>query len=320
MVGAEVLVRWQHPQRGWLGPAEFIPFAERTGRIAAVTRTMLKTCAALLQNELQTATRTGQGGLHLAVNISTADLRDPQLVPLLQLLLEEAQLAPDRLLLEVTESSLLGCGEDLMTRLAALRALGVGVAFANFGSGPSSLACLQRLPATELKIDRSLVADADSNAGRQQLLRSIIDMAHSLDLVVTAEGVETEAERRVLAEAGCDLLQGYLIGWPMPVADYVRKYTAPAKKRMRPRCRKDNRGKKSNRGESQAPLRREVSPACRSRCCRPSSARSGEGGPSIWLAPAETPPEPGTVLKTLSLASYWCTLATCTTSLAVTKL
>ena len=131
---------------------------------------------------------------------------------------------PHQLLLEVTESGLLDSGEDPVARLSALRALGVGVAIDDFGTGQSSLAYLQRLPATELKIDRSFVTDADSGSGRQQLLRSIVDMAHSLNLVVTAEGVETEAERAVLQSVGCDLLQGYLLGRPMPVADFVRQY------------------------------------------------------------------------------------------------
>ncbi len=216
VVGAEALIRWQHPQRGWVSPAEFIPFAERTGRIAAVTRYMLTACIELLRSEM--------GALHLAVNISTMDLRDPGFVPMVQQLLAQAGVQPQQLLLEVTESGLLDSGEDPVLRLSALRALGVGVAIDDFGTGQSSLAYLQRLPATELKIDRSFVADADSSSGRQQLLRSIVDMAHSLQLVVTAEGVETEAERALLQGVGCDLLQGYLIARPMPVADFVRKY------------------------------------------------------------------------------------------------
>jgi len=216
VVGAEALIRWKHPQRGWVAPAEFIPFAERTGRIAAVTRYMLKACIELLRSDM--------GGLHLAVNISTVDLRDPGFVPMVQQLLTQAGVPPQQLLLEVTESGLLDSGEDPVARITALRALGVGVAIDDFGTGQSSLAYLQRLPVTELKIDRSFVTDADSSSGRQQLLRSIVDMAHSLQLVVTGEGVETEAERTVLEGAGCDLLQGYLLDRPMPVADFVRKY------------------------------------------------------------------------------------------------
>jgi diguanylate cyclase (GGDEF)-like protein len=220
VVGAEALIRWQHPQRGWVSPAEFIPFAERTGRIAAVTRYMLKACIELL--------RADMGSLHLAVNISTVDLRDPGFVPMVQQLLAQAGVQPRQLLLEVTESGLLDSGEDPVARLSALRALGVGVAIDDFGTGQSSLAYLQRLPVTELKIDRCFVTDADTSSGRQQLLRSIVDMAHSLQLVVTAEGVETEAERAVLQAAGCDLLQGYLLDRPMPVADFVHKYVTGA--------------------------------------------------------------------------------------------
>ncbi len=216
VVGAEALVRWNHPQRGWVLPADFIPFAERTGRIGAVTRYMLKAGIELLRHQL--------GSLHLAVNISTMDLRDPGFVRVVEQLLAQGGVQPEKLLLEVTESGLLDSGEDPVSRLAALRALGVGVAIDDFGTGQSSLAYLQRLPATELKIDRSFVTDADCSSGRQQLLRSIIDMAHSLQLVVTAEGVETEAERAVLVGVGCDQLQGYLLGKPMPVADFVRKY------------------------------------------------------------------------------------------------
>ena len=218
ILGAEALVRWHHPQRGWIPPSEFVPFAERSGRIGSITQTMLAQCLALMGSTLPT--------LSVAVNVSTYDLRDPGFVDRLQALLVEHGVAPQRLQIEITESGLLDAGDDPITRLAAVRALGVSIAIDDFGTGQSSLAYLQRLPVDELKIDRSFVDGADAEPRRVELLASIVRLGHGLGLKVTAEGVETEAELAVLRAAGCDLAQGYLIARPMAVAAFMAAFVA----------------------------------------------------------------------------------------------
>ncbi|MEK8034871.1 EAL domain-containing protein [Ideonella sp. DXS29W] len=213
IASAEALVRWRHPTRGWIPPAEFIPFAESTGRIVDVTRCMLSQCAELLSRHLPS--------IQLAVNVSTYDLRDPSFVSMIQTLLSEHSLTPDRLRIEITESGLLDTGTEPIGRLAALRDLGVGVSIDDFGTGQSSLAYLRRLPANELKIDRSFVSGADRDAGRQEMLSAIVRMAHGMGLAVTAEGAETAAEVNLLREIGCDYAQGFAIGRPMSVTEFI---------------------------------------------------------------------------------------------------
>jgi diguanylate cyclase (GGDEF)-like protein len=208
--GAEALVRWLHPQRGWLPPSEFIPFAESTGRIRQVTQWMLEQAALTLS-------RWQARGidLTLAVNVSTLDLQDSRLPDRVATVLRSHRVPAHRLQLELTETGLLASGPDPIRVLHALRELGIGLAIDDFGTGQSSLAYLQRLPVNELKIDRSFVDGVDADPRRQALLRSIVDIGHSLRLAVTAEGVETEAELTILRQAGCDLVQGYLIARPM---------------------------------------------------------------------------------------------------------
>ncbi|MDE2402895.1 MAG: EAL domain-containing protein [Burkholderiales bacterium] len=220
MVGAEALVRWRHPERGMIPPIEFIPFAESTGRIAAITTYMLEQCIALMRERVP--------GITVAVNVSTYDLRDTTFPKRLQAILTKYGVSPERLQIEITESGLLDSDEAPIACLNAVRALGVKIAIDDFGTGQSSLAYLQRLPAHELKIDRSFVADADGNPSRRELLNSIVRLGHGLGLIVTAEGVETQGELDMLRESGCDLAQGYFIARPMPVNDFVRLFTAPA--------------------------------------------------------------------------------------------
>lgn len=210
LLGAEALVRWHHPERGWLPPGEFIPFAESTGRIRQVTQWMLEQAVATL------ADWHARGiDLTLAVNVSTLDLQDSGLPDRVATLLRRHRVPAQRLQLELTETGLMASGPDPIRVLHALREIGVGLAIDDFGTGQSSLAYLQRLPVNELKIDRSFVDGVDSDPRRQALLRSIIDIGHSLGLEVTAEGVETEAELAILRRAQCDLVQGYLIARPM---------------------------------------------------------------------------------------------------------
>jgi diguanylate cyclase (GGDEF)-like protein len=218
IVGAEALVRWRHPQRGWLPPSEFIPFAERSGRIRQITDWMLA-------RAIRTLAAWGQAGrepLVLAVNISTLDLQDQGLPARLAALLAEQGVDPSLLQLEVTETGLMASGNDPIAVLHALRSWGVRLAIDDFGTGQSSLAYLQHLPVDELKIDRSFVQDVDRDARREALLKSIVSIGQGLGLTVTAEGVENAAELACVTAAGCDLLQGYLLAKPMDLPDFER--------------------------------------------------------------------------------------------------
>jgi diguanylate cyclase (GGDEF)-like protein len=210
VLGAEALVRWQHPERGWLPPSEFIPFAESTGRIRQLTQWML-------EQGVRTLARWHEQGLELtlAINVSTLDLQDGGLADRVAALLRRHGVPAHRLQLELTESGLLSSGPDPILVLNAIREIGVGLSIDDFGTGQSSLAYLQKLPVNELKIDRSFVDGVDADPRRQALLRSIVDIGHSLRLEVTAEGVETEAEMAVVRGAHCDLVQGYLVSKPM---------------------------------------------------------------------------------------------------------
>lgn len=218
IVGAEALVRWRHPQRGWLPPSEFVPFAERSGRIRQITDWMLA-------RAIRTLAAWGQAGrepLVLAVNISTLDLQDQGLPARLAALLAEQGVDPSLLQLEVTETGLMASGNDPIAVLHALRSWGVRLAIDDFGTGQSSLAYLQHLPVDELKIDRSFVQDVDRDARREALLKSIVSIGQGLGLTVTAEGVENAAELACVTAAGCDLLQGYLLAKPMDLPDFER--------------------------------------------------------------------------------------------------
>lgn len=221
--GAEALVRWQHPTHGFMNPAEFIPFAEQTGRIRDLTRWMLRRALHNLAHMPALAERS----CYLAVNISTLDLADADLPGWLAGELARAGVAPQRLQLEVTESGLLAAGNGPIEVLTALREVGVSLALDDFGTGQSSLAYLQRLPVQELKIDRSFVDKADLEPRRQLLLQAIIDLGHSLALTVTAEGVETAGEMVMLQRAGVDLEQGYHVSRPLDEAGFAARY-APA--------------------------------------------------------------------------------------------
>ncbi|MFG6487811.1 putative bifunctional diguanylate cyclase/phosphodiesterase [Roseateles sp. BYS78W] len=213
IAGAEALVRWRHPRRGWLPPGEFVPFAESTGRIRQITQWMLEQAIATLAEWRE------QGrDMAIAVNISTLDLQDGQLPQRIEAMLQRAGVPAHRLQLELTETGLMASTQDPIHVMQSLRHLGVRLAIDDFGTGQSSLAYLQRLPVHELKIDRSFIAGADRDAKRQELLAAIVMLGHGLGLDVTAEGVETAAELALMTRLGCDLVQGYLIGKPQGAA------------------------------------------------------------------------------------------------------
>ena len=209
-VGAEALVRWQHPQRGFISPAEFLPFAEQTGYITMLTEWMLREALRTLQQW-----RVTQPDLTIAVNVSTRDLQGADFAQRVQRLLGEHTIDPTSLCLEITESGLMEDAQRGIALLQSLRNIGVKLAIDDFGTGYSSLAYLQKLPVNELKIDRSFVDRIDTQPGTQKLVKAMIEMGHGMELMVTAEGVETEAERATLQRLGADVMQGYLRSRPL---------------------------------------------------------------------------------------------------------
>ncbi len=215
VAGAEVLLRWQHPTRGLLSPAEFIPFAEQTGFIRTLTRWTLDRAIA------QGAEWYGGGRpLPLAVNISADDI-DVRLDSRVAGLLTKHGLAPSLLTLELTESSFIDDADRALRVLSAVSALGVSLSIDDFGTGYSSLSLLGRMPVHELKIDRSFVQGLESNPDSAAMVRATIDMGHSLGLKVVAEGIENAAAASRLHQFGCDVGQGYWYARPIPAAEFA---------------------------------------------------------------------------------------------------
>jgi diguanylate cyclase (GGDEF)-like protein len=214
VAGAEVLMRWQHPTRGLLSPAAFIPFAEQTGFIRRITRWALDRAVA------QGAEWHRAGcSIPLAVNIGADDI-DDRLDSRIAAMLGRHQLPPCLLSLELTESSFIDDPERALHVLNALAALGVGLSIDDFGTGYSSLGLLARMPVHEMKVDRSFVLGLASDAGYAVIVRSAIDMGHSLGLKVVAEGIETQSIADRLRELRCDIGQGYLYARPMPAQEF----------------------------------------------------------------------------------------------------
>jgi diguanylate cyclase (GGDEF)-like protein len=214
VAGAEVLLRWQHPTRGLLSPAAFVPFAEQTGFIRRITRWTLDHAIAQGAAWQQAGTP-----LPLAVNIAADDLDDVRFDSRVAGLLTRHQLSPSLLTLELTESGFIADPERALRMLDALSALGLNLSIDDFGTGYSSLSHLARMPVHEMKIDRSFVHGLETDAEYDAIVKSAIDMGHSMGLQVVAEGIENESSAQRLRELGCDIAQGYLYARPMPLAD-----------------------------------------------------------------------------------------------------
>ncbi len=212
VAGAEVLLRWQHPTRGLLMPADFIPFAEQTGFIRRLTRWTLD--HAIAQGAKWQ--RSGKA-LSLAVNISADDIGDARFDSRVAGMLTRHQLPPPLLTLELTESGFIEDPTRALRVLDALAALGLKLSIDDFGTGYSSLSHLARMPVHEVKIDRSFVLGLESDAEFAPVVRSAIDMGHGLGLKVVAEGIETEEAAARLRAFHCDIAQGYLYAKPMPL-------------------------------------------------------------------------------------------------------
>jgi len=218
--GGELLLRWQHPQRGLVGPMEFVPQAEASGLIVPIGSWVLEQACEQLAAWRRDPVLREMG---LAVNVSERQLREPGFVDLVRRLLADTGADPRRLTIELTESSLATDVEAVITRMLALQALGVRFSLDDFGTGYSSLSYLKRMPLDELKIDRGFVKDMLVDANDAAIARMVLALATSLNIVAVAEGVESEAQRQALAQLGCHAYQGYLFGRPMPLAEFVRQ-------------------------------------------------------------------------------------------------
>jgi diguanylate cyclase len=210
--GAEVLLRWRHPQRGQVSPAEFIPLAEESHQILELGAWVLNTaCAQLKAWQNHAATQH----LRLAVNVSARQFRQPDFVRQVETLLHTHGIKPTLLKLELTESLVLDNVNDSIETMRALKKHGISFAMDDFGTGHSSLSYLKRLPLDQLKIDQSFVRDIANDPNDAAIVQTIIVMAHSLGLDVIAEGVETQAQFGFLRQRGCAAFQGYLFGRPV---------------------------------------------------------------------------------------------------------
>jgi EAL domain-containing protein (putative c-di-GMP-specific phosphodiesterase class I) len=212
-LGAEALVRWQHPQRGMVPPGQFIPLAEQTGLILPLGQRVLHlACEQLARWNREPATQAWT----VAVNVSAQEFRHTEFVPQVLQALYTTGADPGRLKLELTESLLLTDVEESIVKMQVLRNLGVGFSLDDFGTGYSSLAYLKRLPLDQLKIDQSFVRDVLTDPNDAAIACTIVALAHSLGLDVVAEGVETEGQHDFLLRNGCQQFQGYLFGRPGP--------------------------------------------------------------------------------------------------------
>lgn len=221
IAGFEALVRWHHPRRGVVAPGTFIPLAEENGLIVAMGEWILRTAceeAASWPNQLQ-----------ISVNLSPVQFRNDDVVRLVHEVLIETGLDAGLLELEITEGVLIDDFSRALSILRRLKALGVRIALDDFGTGYSSMSYLQAFPFDTIKIDRSFISNLERSAQSKALLRGVIGLARGLELPVTAEGVETRAQLDVLVRAGCDLVQGYLIGRPASIDSYAQAVGRPAR-------------------------------------------------------------------------------------------
>lgn len=217
IVGAEALIRWQHPLRGLISPTDFIPLAEETRLILPIGQWVLETaCAQLKIWENSEHTQH----LQLAVNISAGQFHQNDFVRQVTQILSRNAINTDRLTLELTESLVLENIEDTLCKMNALRKIGVHFSMDDFGTGYSSLSSLKKLPLDQLKIDQSFVRDMVSDPDDAVIVQTIIAMANRLNMEVIAEGVETEDQRNVLEQYDCPLFQGYLFSKPMPIEQF----------------------------------------------------------------------------------------------------
>ncbi len=219
IMGAEVLIRWNHPQLGLVSPEQFIPLAEETGLILSIGQWVLETACKQLKIW---SSHESTSKLQLAVNVSQYQFQQVDFVDQVKRVLEQTQAPPSQLKIELTESLLINDIEDSIKKMHALKAFGVGFSLDDFGTGYSSLSYLTRLPLEQLKIDRSFVDHLPDNHNDAVVAQTIITMARSLKLSVIAEGVETDAQRQFLEQHGCTAYQGYFFSKPVALPDFEK--------------------------------------------------------------------------------------------------
>ena len=224
VIGAECLMRWLHPQRGFISPVEFIPLAEETGLILEMGRHVLEEAC----RQLAEWTSKGLDAGMLAVNVSVQQFRHPGFVEQVRDALSRFGVAASRIKIEVTESLLMTEQEQATRMLNELRALGLHMSIDDFGTGYSSLSYLRTLPIDELKIDRSFLIDVATSSDSAAIVRAVLALAHSLDMEVVAEGVETRDQLDFLREHGCDAFQGFLFSKAVPAPEFEAMLAAPA--------------------------------------------------------------------------------------------
>ncbi|MCB0062986.1 MAG: EAL domain-containing protein [Caldilineaceae bacterium] len=225
--GAEALLRWQHPERGFVSPADIIPVAEESGLILPLGEWVLQEAC----RQAVAWQAAGLPPIRIAVNLSAAQFQTADLVQLVAKTLATSNLDPRYLELEITESLLMEDVEKAIAVLQQLRAIGTSIALDDFGTGYSSLSYLKRFPLQYLKIDRSFVSGIPEDSNDQAIVHAIVALAQSLQLAVIAEGVETEAQARYLQQIGCAMFQGYYSSRPVPAAEFVRLWQETGQQR-----------------------------------------------------------------------------------------
>jgi EAL domain-containing protein (putative c-di-GMP-specific phosphodiesterase class I) len=228
VVGAEALVRWNHPTRGLLSPADLLPAAEQAGLLRQLTDKVLDLSLAAA------ARWWHERGVPVSVNLSAANVSDLDLPWKVDAALARHGLPAQALTLELVEDTLMADPERGRTVLTELRLLGVRTSIDDYGTGYSSLAYLRHLPADELKLDRSLTADVGTDHRAAAIVEHTVALAHALGLRLVAEGVEDDATGAALAQLGCDIAQGYAIARPMPVPDFLRWLEHPVRPLLDP--------------------------------------------------------------------------------------
>jgi EAL domain-containing protein (putative c-di-GMP-specific phosphodiesterase class I) len=212
VIGYEALARWQHPQRGWISPGEFIPVAEQNGLIEDLAEIVLAdACLAIAKAD-------DPHSLFIAVNISPLQIHRPDIVKTLRDECDAVGIPPEQLVVEITEQAVLDLDKTTLSRLDAIRQAGISVAIDDFGTGYASLSYLKHLPADRIKVDRQFVTDVDRDPGNQAILNATLTLAGAFGLTLTAEGVETREEAEALRALGYTTAQGFFFGKPR-VAD-----------------------------------------------------------------------------------------------------
>jgi EAL domain-containing protein (putative c-di-GMP-specific phosphodiesterase class I) len=228
LLGAEVLLRWQHPVQGLVSPAQFIPLAEETGLIHPISEWLIECVCQMLAEWQKTMADLGC----ISINLSANSFFDRTLVQFVDEVLARTGVAPSQLVIELTESVLMQDTDAANRVIASLRQRGIRISLDDFGTGFSSLGYLNRFDIDEIKIDRSFVLDLESDPTAQALVQAVISLGHALGLEVVAEGVETEAQATLLRQMGCDIFQGFLFARPMP-GDQFFAYCSSGKQGVR---------------------------------------------------------------------------------------